>query len=94
MTMAFPTPELPTKPMDMNTTDYYFKLEKYKKRIKRDSTHHFRDQDNNAQAYKMVILHCAPSMISMLNTMVGWIKVQEDQDWVGLIKLVHVNIFA
>ncbi len=33
-------------------------------------------------------------MVSKLETMAGWIKVEEDQDGMGIIKLVHGSIFA
>ncbi len=93
-TMAFLATELPTNPTDSTISDYDFELEKYNVGIKRASTQYFEDQDSNSQAYKIIILHCAPSMISKLKTMAVWIKIEEEQDRMGLIKLVHGDIFA
>ncbi len=48
-TMAFPAPEIPTRPTDASADDYDFELEKYKEGLRRATQQHFRDQDNNLQ---------------------------------------------
>ena len=74
--------------------NYDFVLKKYKEGLRRATQQNFGDQDNNLQGYEIVHSHCTPSMVSKLEMMAGWIKVQEDQDGMGLIKLVCGAIFA
>ncbi len=93
-TMAFQAPEMPMKLTDLTAADYNFELEKYKEGLRRATQYHFGDQDNNLKAYKIVYSHCAPRMISKIKTIARWINVQEDQDGMGLIKIVHGAIFA
>ena len=93
-TMAFQPLKMLNKLTDTNTLGYDFEMEKYKEGLKRASQKHFCDQDNNLQAYKKVYLHCTPSMITKLEMMAGWIKIEEEQDGIGLIKLVHSAIFS
>ncbi len=65
------------KPTNQSTGNYNYDLAKYELGIKRSSSQVFEDQDNNLQAYKIMILHCSPKMMSKLEMMAGWIKVQE-----------------
>ena len=89
-TMTFPTPNLPTKLKDTNFLNYDFELSQYDVGIKRSNNQYFDNQDSNSQANKIGVSHYALSMISKLKTMAGWIKVQEEQDGMGQIKLVNI----
>ena len=46
-------------------------------------------ESNSTWLYNLILMHCPPNLKEVLKTMSSWKAVSEDQDAIGLLKMVH-----